>query len=767
MDLWAWVNDLERRLRKEGHVRLAELVDRIPTEVCNDRHEQVDAMVPEALALARSLELPWLELFLRHWWLQSRVLHRMDATALGEAVSLLEFAHRDETRACPQSVCAVQDLASCYGFVDGPGFADDRLQVSREALARIDPSWPCFTCISSEHASAMRDQGRFAEALAFVDAQIARLEGHGERDAIFDFPRDRVEAFIELGRFDEALAFIDRCERRGRKDAHHRVSRRLDRARVLARLGRCEEAKAQLPAIDEIAQTPLFYWFWADAAAALVERGALENDASLGRVLHRFVERLERQGVGRTTLELAELHGRLALDRGAPHVARRALAAMERARDVLHRPLDALDRIARLRAEIAARPVAPMSASTADEVLAMVQAGGGRDPERDLLLLDRARALFPDSTPVLLAYAGCARVLELHDDARAALDEHHRRTGDDDVALRLAEPSLGRDEAAVRRVADTHRALARDEASRAIADWILARDAHARGALDECRAHLDRVLAARPAAINARVLWAEAARKLGDLRAALDVLDEVVARVPEGGGWDWDRMLTATLLGDFAAVRDSARRLGFELEGEGAIDEVWGICRVRFDAEGAEDGDDGDGDPREVWAARTGPVTARVIEVARPPRTLRYGDLVAFEATPLNAPPGPSEEGKRHVWVYPWVATLRKGGYRAFEIDGVHPGDERMKELEAALSELGCELQVLSDDAYVVRDGELPGVFAVLAIPSDRALRDVHELLKHTTSGLPHPLTWIDLAREAGDSDAAAAHLHARDAYGL
>ncbi|MBI2391640.1 MAG: hypothetical protein HYV09_18775 [Deltaproteobacteria bacterium] len=768
MDLWAWVNDLERRLRKEGHARLADLIDRIPTEVCNDRHDRVDAMVPEALALARSLELPWLELFLRHWWLQSRVLHRMDATALGDAVGLLEFAHRDETRACPQSVCAVQDLASCYGFVDGPGFADDRLEVSREALARIDPSWPCFTCISSEQASAMRDQGRFAEALSFVDAQIARLAEHGEPDAIFDFPRDRVEAFIELGRLDEALSFIDTCERRGRNDAHHRVSRRLDRARVLARLGRCDDAKAQLPAADEIAETPLFYWFWADAAAALVARSALDNDASLGRVLHGFVERLARQGVGRTTLELAELHGRLALERGAPHVARRALAAMERARDVLRRPLDALDRIARLRAAIDAHPAAPVPASSIGEVLATVRSGGGRDPERDLLLLEAARARFPESTPVLLAYAGCAAVMELHDEARTALEDHHRRTADDDVAIRLAELSLGRDEVAVRRVADAHRALAKHDASRAIADWILARDAHARGHFAECRARLDRVLAARPEAVRARVLWADAARRLGDLPGALERLDEVVSRVPEGGGWDWDRMLVATQLGDFARVRDSARRLGFELEGEGPIDEPWGICRVRFDPVDAEDERGG---PLEVWAARTGPVTARVIEIARPPHPLRYGDLVAFEATPLNAPPAAGEDAQRHVWVYPWVATLRQGDYRAFEIDGVHPGDEQMKALETALSELGCELQVMSGDEYFVRDGvrdgELPGVFAVVAIPRERGLREVHDLLKRTTSGLPHPLTWIDLAREAGDSDAAAAHLRARDDYGL
>ena len=38
-------------------------------------------------------------------------------TALPEAVALFEFAHRDDTIACPQSVCVTQDLSACYATV--------------------------------------------------------------------------------------------------------------------------------------------------------------------------------------------------------------------------------------------------------------------------------------------------------------------------------------------------------------------------------------------------------------------------------------------------------------------------------------------------------------------------------------------------------------------------------------------------------------------------------------------------------------------------
>ena len=53
MDIWRWVESTKRELRKEGHGRLATLVDDLPNLVCNDQHGRVEAVVPEAVALAR------------------------------------------------------------------------------------------------------------------------------------------------------------------------------------------------------------------------------------------------------------------------------------------------------------------------------------------------------------------------------------------------------------------------------------------------------------------------------------------------------------------------------------------------------------------------------------------------------------------------------------------------------------------------------------------------------------------------------------------
>ncbi|MGZ3451134.1 MAG: tetratricopeptide repeat protein [Polyangiales bacterium] len=761
MDIWKWVYEVEKNLRKDGHTRLAELVDRLPTEVCNDRHDRVDAIFPEAIALAKSIEHPWLEVFLRHWWLQSRILHRMEGTALGEAVSLVDFAHQEATQGCPQGVCAVQDLCACYGFVDSSGFADERLEVARETLARIDESWPCFTCISSEYASALRAKGDVQGSLAFVDAQIAALNAKGQRKAIYDLPRERVEAFIDLGRLDDALAFTDDCERNGRRDAHHRLMRRIDRARIHVRAGRTKEALEAFPSADEVDPTPLFYWFWLDAAAHLARAGAIDNDGALGRIFQRFIDRLERQGVGRTTLELAQIHAELALERGAPHVARRALATMERASKVLNKPLDALDRIGKVRRAIEASPGLGGVAlpETVEALFDTLRARGGKDREGDLLLIEAAHARWPDDVDVVAALANVLSAMGLESEAIEELTTFHARIAADDVAIRLGELLIARkDEKALESLCESHRRRAVDEASRGIADWILARSAQEAGDFQACIGHLDAVLASRPNAINARILHAEASRRLGDHARSLEKLDEVVERVAEAGPWDWDRMIAATILGDWAKVRDSAKRLGVELAGDsGPIDERWELCKIRYE-------DDG----RDEWAARTGPVTARVISIARANRAQHYHDVVAFDAKPANKPPKKGEE-KDHVWIYPFVARISEGGHRAFEIDGPHPGPEALETLEKKIRGAGIPVQVLSGDAYRVKvdDQNVPGLFAVLAVPRGVAPRDAHALLASATAVLARPLTWRALAEEAGDSVAAEEHAALAARYGL
>ncbi|MBA5102344.1 hypothetical protein H2O63_36285, partial [Pseudomonas aeruginosa] len=156
MDIWNWVEKLRADLREAGQEQSARLIDELTAYVCDLEVERAEALLPEVKALSRTLNNPWLEIFVRHWEMRNRVGNQLEGeTALADAVSLFELANRDDTQACPQSVCVTQDLASCYANVDGPGWVEERIEVCDETLARIDPTWACFHCLSNEKAEAL------------------------------------------------------------------------------------------------------------------------------------------------------------------------------------------------------------------------------------------------------------------------------------------------------------------------------------------------------------------------------------------------------------------------------------------------------------------------------------------------------------------------------------------------------------------------------------------------------------------------------------
>jgi tetratricopeptide (TPR) repeat protein len=436
MNVFKWIDAEVSRLRKAGHERLADLLDALPDAAVNDDHARVDAMVPEALALAAPLRNPWLEVYIRHWHLQSRVLHRLDVgDALPDAVRLLDLSHEEAARDCPQSICAVQDLCSCYGFIDGAGFAEERLKVTEEALARINPAWACFQCISMERAQALRDRGSFAEALEFIDAQLTALRrrsGSAPRDLV---AVQRMAVLEELGRIEEALAYGDETI----EDEHEdRSSERRDvaiiRARLLAKVGRTDEAARILPPADDVARDPSSFQGWSRAARALIDRGGMPNDGALGIALLWFARRLARGGAVAPALELWNDYAELAVARGALALASRAASACEDLAPGLVRPEGGLAQVARLRAAIAGARTAPPEASLEDRLRA-----AGDDPEKTLEVL---AALPPeeDTESTALGRAAALHDLGWEDEAREGLHRFLRsRPASDEVARALAD----------------------------------------------------------------------------------------------------------------------------------------------------------------------------------------------------------------------------------------------------------------------------------------------------------------------------------------
>ena len=205
MDIWRWIQELEEDLRQKGNIALADAIDQLPELTCADHHEKVDQIYPEALSLAKKESNPWLEVFVRHWYLQSQVLHRHNVAGMvSEAVDLLEFSSRDNTKDCPQSICVVQDLANCYAKKDGPAYIKERIDVSTETLNRINPRWPCFDCIASEQIDALVDAQEYQQALDKIDfyrGEMAKVSSDYEKTP---FALIESKIYRQLGEYEKA-----------------------------------------------------------------------------------------------------------------------------------------------------------------------------------------------------------------------------------------------------------------------------------------------------------------------------------------------------------------------------------------------------------------------------------------------------------------------------------------------------------------------------------------------------------------------------------
>lgn len=739
MDVWAWVYGAVDQLVEEGHDRLASLVQELPEVALEGDLVRTEAMYADALALASGVDLPWLPVFLRHWRLQARAaVHGEGATVLTDAVAALDAAHVPEAAGCPQSVCTVQDLSICYGRTDGPGWAPERMAVVREALAGIDPTWPCWRCLHDEWAQALLDLGRAHEALEVVEAG---------RDAAGESIETLLRVLLVTGRHDEALRRGQEfLARHGRTSARPRlvaVGTLLALAR--AALGDAEGALAGLPD-PEGTQLEDHVW-WVRAAEALVAAGAMPNDSELGARVWDMVERQRAAGCWFDTVVCVLAYVRLALGRERTWVARRGVEVLREVLPSLRDPRPVAAEVEALAAAVAAAPPAavdlPGDPDALVERMTGPEAADDADPEEALDVWSAARDRWPDHPGVAEWYARALLASGHRDGAVAVLDEFVRRVpGEHGAAALLIEVLLDRpvpDAAAVTALAE----MLRDAGPKS-AEWALARLAYRVEDWAGCVEHCRRIVAMDPSVRNTRRLLADAATRTGDHDVAVGALDEL----RDLGAWtpddEWALVMTATLGGRWDRVREAAERLGFVVEpGEGPIDEEWHLLVVRYD----------DGD--EVLAVRTGPVTARVLGLPLGGTPMRYGDELVFTPAPLD-PPEPDDDEDR-LLTFPHRATLREAGHRGFELEGRDPGGTWVEELSDALREAGCAVRFF-EMTDPPEDPAERTVYATVAVPPDRDLAAVHDLLLARTAAWGVPVAWAALAAAAGDAETAGRH---------
>ena len=755
MEIWAWVESLEKELREAGQDRVADMLYDIPNDLHNHRISQVEAVMPEALAAARAIKNPWLEVFFRHWGLHSRLSNLTEGeAALPETIALMEFAHREETINCPQTICVTNDLSSCYGNIDGPGWATERLEVCTEAFGRIDPSWTCYDCIVREYASTLMDMDRPAEAIPYLEEQAIKMRKAGNIPGVA-YQEIQAVALHESGRSEEALALLQKIGDANQDDDDDgdRISRATRRARILAEMGRLDDAWEALPPWSEM--VPNLYGNWTAAVALIAphrQPGDGGNSWQTGGVFQEALDHMVKVGAHRNVIELAERHIRLALLRGSAWTARRALATAQATLPKLRAPCGADEKLAALAAEVGALPTMVELPAPAENLLDYLaeQGGESRNPEQEIDWLLAACAQRPDDEALIGMTASAMNACRAADDAQAFLwrfvEKHPNLNGR--PFFQLLDTLLDRDQDSdVITLATT---VEKDQPD--LAHWCRARLAHKRARWQEVGEHVQRLLKLSPEAQIPRRLWAESAMNMCDFATAVGLREELVGLVEEPGDDLWDLMTAASAAQEWDKVRAAAARLKIELtEGDGPVEEGWGWVRLHYYE---------DGEWREYFGQRTGPVTARVRSIASPGNPQHVRDWVVFDAAPMEQPPEDEEERKNFITPYRVVHTLESANYTSWFIDGATPGEEIFDAFGDTVTERGWSLWVNSSSRYQVRnpadpDGDmLPGVYFLLAVPAGTPPAEVDAFLARETGKWEHPLCWLHLARAAGKPEA-------------
>ena len=767
MNFWTWVASLHHELTASGQERTANLLLLILIRIKDNKLAELEALLPEALAAARALKNPWLEIFLRHWNMNLRCGQLGEGEImLPEAVSLLEFANREGNRDCPQSVCATGDIAACYANIDGPGWAEERKAVCREILDRITPEWPCYMCMGHHYADALRDEGKHAEALEWatkIRDDILAVEGEK------DFPalrHKRVEMMLALRDLDAARTELDAADAMDydKRDESDRRWSKLLRARLLALSGRYDEAWSTLPPWDA-SLPPADYESWIHTATIIAQADPAYNTWQWGRLLYAAQLQAHAVGAHRRAMVTGGLHCVFALFRGATATARRALKLMEQALPKLRAPLGADTIIADLRQRIAAFSPPPLPVPVS-ELAAWFEEQTEPDPEEHLEILLQAMEQEPLNASFIM-YA--SRILE----ACGAGDEARELIW---RALRAAPAELGEHLVLqLIQIIPTHDAGSLLELAGfidghipALGHWCRAHVAYNAKRWKEAGEHLAKMLEEKPDNWSIRRFWADAAMHDKDFPTALrlrkDALELMRATGEDLVAIRWEVLTAAGAAREWDLVREISKDLGFPVSpGQGVIEEAWSLIRLRYMEQGEE---------VDYLALRTGPVTARVLEVAPPGRRQYVDDWVVFDPTSLEQFPEDEEERERFHMPYTPIHVLEPGNCAIWIVNGAKPTDEHVNAFIKTLIIEGYRISVCSSPYWVLdpdvpkpaRDAEpdasdasrgreepegLPGIRLAVSMPKTVDPAEMDRRLTELTADWAHPVSWLELATAA------------------
>lgn len=730
-DIWAWLWDADGTAEAD---RPTDLYEQLRSASKRKDSEGVRAAADHLIAVGKATNQPWLGVFARHWHLQYRLNDLSEGqAAVPAAVEAFEIAHRDENLGCPQSVCSTQDLCIAYSTTDGPGYADEVIAASEATLERIDPSWPCYDCVSTELVRGLLNAGRPSDAIDAIDAVEVAIRREGV-DPTLGFESDRIDALLKLGRADEALAVATTVDpdRFAQHSERAEWIHQLAIARCHARTGEPDQARALFAAVPNPLDEPGIGAAWLAAADDLLETKSIANDDELSSIKVHLAHRYRERGALRDGFDLAASATAAAAARGARHSASRSRALAQAISGDLVRPEQVSDILAELDRAI-------------DEMPATVHADAPLDAEIEVLERERLVGSLDDE--------GFHRLIQrlMQQGWTDAPTAYLRDRFDADPSPATAGPLLelllrnasANDSEALREIDELADQL--ESVSPAFSHWARARAAALQGRWDDVAIRCNDIVTIEPDAINTRRLWSVASRRLGDFHQAAALCTEILDMADTGEASDlWAAIESGTLAGDWPLVRRAAAGIGFQLESTaGPIDESWEWCHVTFL--------DDDGVQRTHEAQRTGPATARIMQVAHPEHEQRYGDTVVFEPIPLDPPPDDPEEARQTPVRYRAILTVERGNHRAYLIQGRLVDDDQWLTLRDALFTAGFPVWAYPSPATDLPDGTwAPTLTASVAHGPDRTPHDLALAVEQSSEGWPFPLTWPTLAAETG-----------------
>ncbi len=784
MDIWAWVVSRYGELKDDGNYRLADLILSIPSHTTDDRHDLVDQLYPEALALSQSRGDKWLEIFFRHWYLQSQILNRFNAKGmLPHAVELLDFAHQEETKDCPQRICAVQDLTNCYGIMDGIGYADKRIEVARETLSSINGKWSCYACISSELVTALIDKGKFDLALRELDQSTAEMLKYGNSDNT-SLPRSRTRALLGLGKFDEAMRVIQNAEGDGGGDGFVR-HKKLLMALIYCAEKKWREASEACLSFEEASLASSYYGDWTDIQFQLVTAKHVQNNEALRGQFHAMAAELSSKDASRTGLSVFSRLIELCLNEGALFRASVAIEQMGALLPKLHRDFGATDilkgyrkkiavvKLAQAEKQIFASPesVLEYEFSTADE---------------EARAYEKAHDSWPENIDITVRLAQLYDSYQLPNKALNILEYAYGKSPNNS----LLEHAYGNGFLA----AHGYEAYAKkfpmdnlDDLSKS-AIWNRAfthLNALEKTAPERALQYINITASYWPDDPMLLRKSAEMNIELGRYAAAIPIWQALIKIEPASTNNLWDLITAATVEGDTKLIIEAASALEMTLndKGEYAEGENQAI-RVEMDD---------DGFTASSSAIRIGPTLARISEIKGPGIDQIYGHEVVIDPLPKNALDDEDDEGTAcdaegyYTLLYPAIKTLKTPKSQVFTLDGVHPGDTALAELEKLMTQEGYVYQewVMNgyelnwsdgddDDGVGDDDGDgdenqtfAKGVYIYILAREGADLTKLHEILTEFSAKQAHPLVWPELLEELKLETILSEHVKISDKYDM